>query len=354
MRSSPAAATSSTLDDFWRSYVSIGVLTYGLGAMAVVMYALAEPGPHRRAIVVLGCASFAASVGPFRWLGLHLVSTRQSKLFFTCWAGCTFVFIAVGAVLDGGSGSPISYFLIMPLLFAGLAFSPGSVSILTAVGITTTLVVGASTPNGQWSATAFLCLAMLIAGVITACAAYNRERLLHELMDAANLDALTGCLSRGAFSERLAHEAKRARRYRSSFSLIVADVDNLKTLNDSGGHHSGDFALQCLAAALRAVARDTDVVGRLGGDEFAMLLPMTDELAALVVASRLNEYLRASAGSTLVTASQGVSTWQGADDQPDELLRRADEALYAAKRAGRDRYALWQPFMGELDVAPAR
>jgi PleD family two-component response regulator len=69
------------------------------------------------------------------------------------------------------------------------------------------------------------------------------------------------------------------------------------------------------------------------------------------VASRLNEHLRTSAGSTLVTASQGVSTWQGADDQPEGLLRRADEALYAAKRAGRDRYALWQPFMGELEAS---
>ena len=327
--------------------MSIGVLSYGLGALAVVLYALAESGPNRRTIVVLGCLSFIVSIGPFRWLGLALVSTRWSSVFFTAWAGLTFVFIAEGALLDGGIDSPISYFLIMPLLFAGLAYSAGMVCILTVVGIETTVAVGLLTPNPHWSATGFLCMAMLIAGVITACAAYNRERMTRQLLDAATIDPLTGCLSRGAFWDRLVHEAKRARRYRSRFSVIVADVDNLKKLNDSGGHDSGDFAIQSLAAALRVAARDTDIIGRLGGDEFAMLLPRTDELAALVVASRLNEVLRDSAGSALVTASLGVSTWLGHHDQPDELLRRADEALYVAKRAGRDRYALWQPAMAQ-------
>ena len=327
--------------------MSIGVLSYGLGALAVVLYALAEPGANRRTIVVLGCLSFIASIGPFRWLGLALVSTRWSSLFFTAWAGLTFTFIGVGALLDGGIGSPISYFLIMPLLFAGLAFSAGMVSILTLVGIETTVALGLLTANPRWSATGFLCLAMLIAGVITACAAYNRERMTRQLLDAATIDALTGCLSRGAFSDRLVHEAKRARRHRTRFSVIVADVDNLKRLNDSGGHDSGDFAIQSLAVALRVAARDTDIIGRLGGDEFAMLLPRTDELAALVVAARLNEALRDSAKSALVTASMGVSTWLGPHDQPDAVLRRADEALYVAKRAGRDRYALWQPTMAQ-------
>jgi diguanylate cyclase (GGDEF)-like protein len=171
-----------------------------------------------------------------------------------------------------------------------------------------------------------------------------------QLMDAANLDALTGCLSRGAFEERLDHEAKLARRHHATFSVIVADVDNLKTLNDSGGHHSGDRALRSLATILCQVARGTDVVGRLGGDEFAMLLHETAEEAALVVAKRLTEAMHATPGSDPVTASLGVSTWLGADDRPDELLRRADVALYAAKRAGRDRCAIWGPELPEAQA----
>jgi diguanylate cyclase (GGDEF)-like protein len=343
MGRSPEQAVSTHLDSFGRSYVHIGVLSYSLGAFAVVLYASATPGPHRRTMVILGLASFAASIGPFHWLGLRLVSTGWARAFFMSWAACTFAFIGVGAVLDGGVSSPISYFLVLPMLFAGLAYSSGTVSVLAGFGVVTTLVVGALTPDDSWGMTGFLVVAMVIAGVITAAAALNRDRLLRRLMDAASHDALTGCLSRGAFQERLEHESKRARRHHSTFSLIVADVDNLKALNDSGGHHSGDRALRLLASVLSQAARETDVVGRLGGDEFAMLLHDTDREAALTAATRMNEALHSVTGSDSVTASLGVSTWLGGDDGPDALLRRADEALYVAKRAGRDRAAMWEP-----------
>ena len=350
MRQPRAHDTSTSLASFWRSYVHIGVLTYSMGAIAVVVYALTTPGPHRQAVVVLGCISLVASVGTFWWLGLRLLSTRWSRTFFTSWAACTFVFIAAGAILDGGVRSPIAYFLVLPMLFSGLAYSAGTVSFLAAFGVATTLTVGALTPDRSWSTTAFLALAMVIAGVITAAAALFRDRLMDRLMDAATFDALTGCLSRGAFQDRLDHESKLARRHDTAFSLIVADVDNLKTLNDSGGHHSGDHALRSLARVLGQAARETDVVGRLGGDEFAMLLHGTGPEAALTAAKRLSEALHATTGPGQVTASLGVSTWLGADDRPEELLRRADVALYAAKRAGRDRCAIWEPALSEAQA----
>ena len=208
MRPPSAHTTSTNLASFWRNYVHIGVLTYSMGALVVVVYALTTPVSHRVALVVLGCLSLAASVGPFRWLGLRLVATRWSKAFFTSWAACTFVFIATGSVLDGGVRSPFVYFLVLPMLFAGLAFSAGTVLLLGAFGVVTTLVVGILTPNPSWSTTAFLALAVVIAGVITAAAALNRDHLMGRLMDAANLDALTGCLSRGAFQDRLEHESR--------------------------------------------------------------------------------------------------------------------------------------------------
>ena len=106
MRQLPALDMSSNVTKFWRSYVYIGVLTYSLGAPAVLVYSLTTSGPHRQAMVILGGLSLIASIGPFRLLGLRLVETRWSKLFFTSWAARTFVFIAVGAVLDGGCAAP--------------------------------------------------------------------------------------------------------------------------------------------------------------------------------------------------------------------------------------------------------
>jgi hypothetical protein len=159
---------SSNVTKFWRSYVYIGVLTYSLGASAVLIYSLVTPGPHRQALVILSGLSLIASVVGFRLLGLRLVETQWSKLFFTSWAACTFVFVAVGAVLDGGVRSPISYFLILPMLFAGLAYSAGTVSFLAGFGVLTTLFVGLLTPDRSWSTTAFLAVGIVIAGVITA------------------------------------------------------------------------------------------------------------------------------------------------------------------------------------------
>jgi diguanylate cyclase (GGDEF)-like protein len=350
MRQIHALDMSSNVTKFWRSYVYVGVLTYSMGAFAVLVYALTEPGSHRTALVVLGSLSLVASIGAFRLIGLRLVETRWSKTFFTSWAALTFVFIAVGAVLDGGVRSPISYFLILPLLFAGLAYSAGTVTFLAAFGVVTSLVVGLLTPDRSWSTTVFLAVGMVIAGVITAAAAANRDRLMRQLMAAASLDALTGCLSRGAFQERLTHESMLAQRHDTVFGLIVADVDNLKTLNDSSGHHCGDRALRLLASVLRQAARETDVVGRLGGDEFALLLRETDEEAAMAAATRLRGALHDVTGSDWVTASIGVSTWLGPNDSAEALLRRADEALYVAKRSGRNRAALWEPPVTETQA----
>jgi diguanylate cyclase (GGDEF)-like protein len=334
---------SSNVTKFWRSYVYVGVLTYSMGAAAVLGYSLATPGPHQSVLVLLSGLSLLASVGPFRLLGLRLVETRWSTLFFTSWAAFTFIFIATGAVLDGGVRSPISYFLVLPMLFAGLAYSAGTVTFLAGFGVVTSLVVGLLTPDRSWSTTAFLAVAIVIAGVITASAAAQRERLMRQLMAAASLDALTGCLNRGAFQERLVHESMLAQRHGGVFSLVVADLDNLKALNDANGHHCGDRALRLLAGVLRQAARETDVVGRLGGDEFALVLHETDEEAALAMATRLRDALHDVTGSDWVTASIGISSWSGPSDGPDALFRRADEALYVAKRTGRDCVAVWDP-----------
>jgi diguanylate cyclase (GGDEF)-like protein len=350
MHQPPALDLSSNVTKFWRSYVYVGVLTYSMGAAAVLGYSLATPGPHQGVMVALSGLSLLASVGPFRLLGLRLVETRWSKSFFTSWAAFTFLFIGLGAVLDGGVRSPVSYFLILPMLFAGLAYSAGTVTFLAGFGVITSLVVGLLTPDRSWSTTAFLAVAIVIAGVITSAAAAQRDRLMRQLVAAASVDALTGCLTRGAFQERLVRDSMLAQHHGGSFSVVVADLDNLKALNDANGHHCGDRALRLLASVMRQAARETDVVGRLGGDEFALLLQGADQEAALAAATRLVDALHDVTGSDWVTASIGISTWLGPNDAPEALLRRADEALYVAKRSGRDRATAWEPPAAEAQA----
>ncbi|MBI4983859.1 MAG: diguanylate cyclase [Rhodocyclales bacterium] len=166
-------------------------------------------------------------------------------------------------------------------------------------------------------------------------------RLEHE----ARTDALTGCSARRYFLEIAQQEFARSRRYGSSLSLLMLDLDHFKKINDTHGHHVGDLTLQKLAQVCRVVLRQEDMVGRLGGEEFAILLIETGSERAFEVAERLREALATTdvaldTGATLrFTASIGVATVAADDAGIDAPLIRADEALYRAKNAGRNRIA---------------
>lgn len=154
------------------------------------------------------------------------------------------------------------------------------------------------------------------------------------LLTAARTDPLTGLLNRRALDERLEAELARQDRAGGPVSLLLLDIDHFKQVNDSRGHAHGDAVLQGVADAMREVARTADVLGRIGGDEFALLLADTGEDGARVAANRLCERIRPIG----VTVSIGAATAEsgGAWDVAS-LLRAADQALYEAKRAGRDR-----------------
>jgi diguanylate cyclase (GGDEF)-like protein len=124
--------------------------------------------------------------------------------------------------------------------------------------------------------------------------------------------------------------------------VIVLDIDNFKMINDRFGHATGDLTLQTIAAVCRIAKRDSDVVARIGGEEFAVMLPETDEEGARLFAERLCERVRASSSvidgeRVTVTVSIGIATNDADTTELLHLLGRADEALYEAKRAGRDR-----------------
>jgi diguanylate cyclase (GGDEF)-like protein len=179
--------------------------------------------------------------------------------------------------------------------------------------------------------------------------AYNRVR--GQLASMVLSDPLTGCVNRRGFEQTLTREVARATRAGSELALLALDVDHFKTVNDTLGHLAGDFVLREVGALLLHTARAGDVVARTGGEEFSIVLPDTSAAGAYQVATRLCEVIREhrfvdGARGARLTVSIGVVA---ADTRitgsiagiAETLKGRADDALYAAKRGGRDRVRSW-------------
>lgn len=158
-----------------------------------------------------------------------------------------------------------------------------------------------------------------------------------ELMRLATTDVLTDCANRRHFLSVAASELERSRRFRHPLSVIILDVDHFKTINDRFGHAAGDRTLQALVDLINADLRDSDVLGRLGGEELALLLPETTIADAGRIAERLCQRIAESLGREItVTASFGVAEASEADTVIDDVINRADAAMFRAKARGRN------------------
>ncbi|OIO71397.1 MAG: hypothetical protein AUJ57_07150 [Zetaproteobacteria bacterium CG1_02_53_45] len=171
----------------------------------------------------------------------------------------------------------------------------------------------------------------------------ERKRLEDELMRQARIDALTGLNNRRYFFELAEHELARAKRHHAPFAVLMLDLDYFKRVNDTYGHLVGDKVLQKLATACVQTLREIDIIGRIGGEEFAILLPETKGKQALDVAERLRltiagEAIANKQGDAIhFTVSIGVTILIATDAIVEDILNRADTALYAAKNSGRNR-----------------
>ncbi len=207
--------------------------------------------------------------------------------------------------------------------------------------------------------------ALLVLGAGAAGEGFDREELEHlevlaqavsamlenaRLFELATRDPLTGLVRRQVFNESLEAELARSRRMNRPFAVGMIDVDNFKQLNDTLGHLAGDRVLRAVANTLTSHCRKTDVTCRFGGEEFSFLLPETNREGALAFAETLRKAVSANAMETAGNAAPSVTISIGLNavdpeqlyDSPEEILRRADEALYRAKRAGKNRVAIWE------------
>jgi diguanylate cyclase (GGDEF)-like protein/PAS domain S-box-containing protein len=162
-----------------------------------------------------------------------------------------------------------------------------------------------------------------------------------KLEQLARTDALTGLLNRRTLMEFAEMEWARSKRFNSSFSVLIMDVDNFKQINDVYGHGTGDQALKCIAEHLKSSVRVVDGLGRYGGEEFVIVLPETAQHGAVTVATQAlhavrNQPLQADSHALKVTISIGAATLSKSDRSFEELLNRADQALLDAKRSGKN------------------
>ena len=177
----------------------------------------------------------------------------------------------------------------------------------------------------------------LIVQDVTELATYEQK-----LIEMNTIDALTGIYNRRFLESRLKEECERHIRYSRPLSVLMIDIDFFKKVNDTHGHQGGDLVLKNVASKAVTVIRKTDFMARYGGEEFCCILPETDSIAAETVAENLRvsiEQMESHFQDRLikVTVSLGISSFDPGDS-PDTLLNRADEALYQAKRSGRNRF----------------
>jgi diguanylate cyclase (GGDEF)-like protein len=259
------------------------------------------------------------------------------------------VFVSILVVLTGGYASPffVGYLLVVGSaslwgstrtpLFLAVAASLGYVAAVVA----TPLIYGSALPAEAVAVVAFILVAIGLVAYVAAVISREQRRSSEAALALSRYDALTGLYSRSTFERALEQEVLRAGRTGRGFSLLLLDLDALKPVNDRYGHAAGDRLLSAIGDVMRGGVRATDLAARLGGDEFVVILPETELGGALLVAEKLRAdiaRLTLPTNGMMVSSSVSIGVVGFPEDARGaaELLRRADQAMYQAKRQGKD------------------
>lgn len=250
----------------------------------------------------------------------------------------TMLLIGAGVAHSGGTHSPVLPWMALPVAMVAARFRLQVV--LAALALTVAIVLASTLgahPQGTLDHPApLLATLALLAGLISIVWALQAAELHHR--DEAIIDPLTGLFNRNALIPRFAELSHQARMTRQPVCLLLFDIDNFKAVNDEYGHDRGDAVLRDTAYQLRKRLHSFELVYRLGGEEFLVVLPGVDSAAGCDVAERLRgELEQATPAGVTITVSIGVSAACGEQMNYESLFKAADDAMYEAKRAGRNR-----------------
>jgi diguanylate cyclase (GGDEF)-like protein len=332
---------------------TLGCLLYVVGAIAMLLFIhggwFRLPDENTLALdrVVFAGGVLVSSVWFFPW---H----RFVRNVLLIPVSAALALITLAVYFSGGWQSPFSVFYLVVVVFCASYFSTGVATLCVAVTLLASLAPQLYAPDVSRLVEYLVIQTPTYAGLVLACryalwehtraqseqdSARIRdleERLWHE----ASLDPLTGLYNRGRFETRFTEEFERARRTGERFMVLFVDVDDFKFVNDTHGHRTGDEALQLVADVLQSCSRRIDVVARHGGDEFLVMLPGASLPEAQRFFDRMRDRVAERSEHSLdlgLRLSAGAVQCPGYARDPAALLDAADEAMYRAKRRGKNR-----------------
>ena len=327
---------------YWVGHVRIGVLVSELACWSVIGYVLLSDSPGRHsseiilalAPVIIGCPLLLLLP-----LSEMMRDSRGPTLFYV-WSLAETAVVVYITRMDGGSSSPLDALLFLALTYAAVAYSPYGVVAMGGI-MTVGYLLFVELPD---LTTPGLFFVVIMGSFTLICAmassnswaAYDRQVMLMRTLETqASTDPLTGIPNRRIFLERVAEAVKETASGQRTVVCLV-DLDGFKGLNDAHGHAAGDAMLTAVGSALGGAVRETDTVARLGGDEFAVLAEVPPGVSGEMLAERLRSAVAQVGAAGGVTASLGVADVEHGEDVED-LLHRADAAMYRSKSAGGDR-----------------
>ncbi|MGH8630395.1 MAG: GGDEF domain-containing protein [Burkholderiales bacterium] len=319
--------------------------------LILVLLYLVAGGPKEDGRIAVHMALFF--FGAFI-LALHYVQfyRRESRPKLTLETWVMIVFITWVAAYSGRIESPLLNLYLLPIIASSLILG----KILTAVEVVAIIIcfmVLAHDPKAAnfvtleyWGALLALLAPVVLVAYITTMLAADIRYAVDKIKQVSDTDDLTGLYNMRAFSSILQRAFKQAVRHGHPLSIVMADSDNLKAVNDAHGHEAGNRLLQHLVRCIRDELRGSDVMARFGGDEFVVLLPETSRRGAQEMSERIRKSVEASrfdirGGDINITVSIGIASYPEDGGNLEVVLDKADKAMYRAKQRGRNQVVMY-------------